>query len=411
MNIGVFLPEVGNAKVGGVYYYNKMLLGELFRSNTKHVFYLVVHKRTDIPASFLEEIDCNSEVIAISEFTFSSLFLKIAQRVFKKSLFPAIHKLIQREVKLLNTEKLNQKKIQFMYHLTEGQCISDSIPFSTNVWDLGHLYAPYFVEVGGNGEFELRHERFAATLPKSSVIFAESEMGRKDISFYYNIDPQKIKVLPMFPGSVVQEKATEEEQSVFLSKNSIQKNEFIFYPAQLWSHKNHYTLLKALQILIKEKKVHNLSLVLTGSDKGNLGYLNEMISSFGLTENVKFLGFVSLQEAYILYKNALALTYVSSLGPTNMPLVEAAQIGCPVICTDISGHREQLGDNALYFKSIDSQVLADAIHKVYSDENHRVQMKTTAQQFLLKGNNNASYCAKKVIEFFDEFEPIRNSWR
>ncbi len=411
MNIGVFLPEVGNAKVGGVYYYNKMLLGELFRSNTKHVIYLVVHKRTDIPATFLKEIDCHSEVIAISEFTFSSLFLKIAQRVFRKSLFPAIHKLIQREVKLLNTEKLNQKKIQFMYHLTEGQCISDSIPFSTNVWDLGHLYAPYFVEVGGNGEFELRHERFAATLPKSSVIFAESEMGRKDISFYYNIDPQKIKVLPMFPGSVVQEKATEEEQSVFLGKNSIQKDQFIFYPAQLWSHKNHCTLLKALQILIKVKKVHNLSLVLTGSDKGNLGYLNEMISSFGISENVKFLGFVSLQEAYILYKNALALTYVSSLGPTNMPLVEAAQIGCPVICTDIGGHREQLGDNALYFKSVDAHLLAEAIFKIYSDEQFRIKLRDNAQQFVLNGNNNASYCAKKVIEFFDEFEPIRSSWR
>lgn len=411
MNIGVFLPEVGNAKVGGVYYYNKMLLSELFRSNTNHVFYLVVHKRSDIPATFLKEIKCTSDVIAINEFTFSALSLKIAQRIFRKSLFPSIHKLIQREVKLLNTKKLNQKGIQFMYHLTEGQCISDSIPFSTNVWDLGHLYAPYFVEVGGNGEFELRHERFAATLPKSSVIFAESEMGRRDISFYYNIDPQKIKVLPMFPGSVVQENATEEEQNIFLSKNSIQKNQFIFYPAQLWSHKNHYTLLKSLQILMQEKKVNNLKLVLTGSDKGNLYYFNEMISSFGLASNVKFLGFVSLQEAYILYKNALALTYVSSLGPTNMPLVEAAQIGCPVICTDIGGHREQLGDNALYFKSIDAQELANAIFRVCSDENYRVQMKKNAQQFVLKGNNNASYCAKKVIEFFDEFEPIRKSWK
>ena len=37
------------------------------------------------------------------------------------------------------------------------------------------------------------------------------------------------------------------------------------------------------------------------------------------------------------------------LGPTNMPLLEAACLDCPVICSDLEGHREMLGDYALYF--------------------------------------------------------------
>lgn len=43
------------------------------------------------------------------------------------------------------------------------------------------------------------------------------------------------------------------------------------------------------------------------------------------------------------------LVFPSLLGPTNMPPLEARVLGCPVLCSDFLGHREQLGDGALYF--------------------------------------------------------------
>ena len=37
------------------------------------------------------------------------------------------------------------------------------------------------------------------------------------------------------------------------------------------------------------------------------------------------------------------------IGPTNMPLLEALDFNCPVLCSDIERYREILEDAALYF--------------------------------------------------------------
>jgi glycosyltransferase involved in cell wall biosynthesis len=113
-------------------------------------------------------------------------------------------------------------------------------------------------------------------------------------------------------------------------------------------------LVKAFKI------VHNanpdLKLVFTGSDKGNENYIRELVSELGLDTKVLFLGFVSNLELKTLYKKAISLVMPTFLGPTNMPLLEARSLGCPIVCSDLDGHREQLGEGALYFD-----------HRSYSD--------------------------------------------
>jgi glycosyltransferase involved in cell wall biosynthesis len=105
-------------------------------------------------------------------------------------------------------------------------------------------------------------------------------------------------------------------------------------------------------------------LVLCGSDKGNLKYINTTIHKLGLTDFVLFLGFISNEEMYALYYNATALIMASWFGPTNMPPIEAMEIGCPVICSDIAGHSEILGDAALYFDPFDDNSLIHAMNEM-----------------------------------------------
>ncbi len=49
------------------------------------------------------------------------------------------------------------------------------------------------------------------------------------------------------------------------------------------------------------------------------------------------------------------------LGPTNLPPLEALEYGIPSICSDLRGHREMLGDSALYFDPSSSVELAQAL--------------------------------------------------
>ena len=58
-------------------------------------------------------------------------------------------------------------------------------------------------------------------------------------------------------------------------------------------------------------------------------------------------GFIKDQELIALYKNAIALVMPTFFGPTNLPPLEAFNIGVPVIYPDINGLREQVEDAAL----------------------------------------------------------------
>jgi glycosyltransferase involved in cell wall biosynthesis len=59
----------------------------------------------------------------------------------------------------------------------------------------------------------------------------------------------------------------------------------------------------------------------------------------------------------------------SYLGPTNLPLLEAEAIGCPVICNDFKGHREMLErGTTIFVKPGDDADLCDAMEVMYSNK-------------------------------------------
>lgn len=67
---------------------------------------------------------------------------------------------------------------------------------------------------------------------------------------------------------------------------------------------------------------------------------------------------------FALYKSAAALIMASHFGPTNMPPIEAMELGCPVICSDLGGHREILDNGALYFNSYDYFSIYNAMEDI-----------------------------------------------
>jgi glycosyltransferase involved in cell wall biosynthesis len=66
-------------------------------------------------------------------------------------------------------------------------------------------------------------------------------------------------------------------------------------------------------------------------------------------DGVRNLGFVEAGELRWLYENASALVYASRHEGFGIPLVDAAEFGCPVLCSDIPVFREVMGGSARYF--------------------------------------------------------------
>jgi glycosyltransferase involved in cell wall biosynthesis len=79
-------------------------------------------------------------------------------------------------------------------------------------------------------------------------------------------------------------------------------------------------------------------------------------------------------------------------GPTNIPYLEAFQLGCPVVASDLPGIREQVGDAALLVDPRDSRAIADAMQKLWEDEALRARL-VAAGRARMQALGRASFAA------------------
>lgn len=278
-------------------------------------------------------------------------------------------------------------------------------PYITTVWDLEHRNQPWFPEVSNMGEWYNRERGYSNILGRASFIITGTECGKEEIIRFYNIPPNRIRVIPYPTPRFALEGMNTETTNV--ARRSGIPGDYLFYPAQFWAHKNHINLLYSLKLLHEEYNI-KLSLILVGSDKGNLTHVQKVIAELGLSGYVHILGFVDQDDIVDLYKNALALTFVSFFGPDNLPPLEAFALGCPVIAARIPGAEEQLGDAALLVDPKRPEEIAHAIYLLHSDKNLRDNL--TQKGFHRAAAWRGGDYIRSVFAILDEFECVRRCW-
>src|SRR5262249_1050538 len=204
--------------------------------------------------------------------------------------------------------------------------VSMSVPYVCAVFDLQHRYQPFLPEVSARGYWERWDEQYRRLLGRATYVITGTRVGRREIVRFYQVPRDRILTLPhptpAFALTAAQ--APRQPRPAYLGPGP-----FLFYPAQFWAHKNHVTLLEALALRRSDHKL-DVQLVLVGSDHGNKAFVVERIAAMGLSDAVHVRGFVERPELVALYQHALALTYVSTCGPENLPPLEAFALGCPV---------------------------------------------------------------------------------
>jgi len=263
-------------------------------------------------------------------------------------------------------KKLIENDIDLIYSLTPYY---NDLNYPTVVthWDIGHKSTFSLPEVTFDNEYEFRDFYYRKYLNKAFAIICESEAGKNELCSYKNINPKKVFIAPMFSSNLVNIKVNKDEEKRILNKFKLDTKEFFIYPAQFWAHKNHFNLIIAFNKFIVNHP--DVKLVLPGGDKGNLTYIKDVVTQLNIEDRIIFGGFVSNEELNVFYRNAISLVMPTLLGPTNMPPIEANALGCDVICSDFPGHRESLGDEAIYIDPTSSEEIYLAMEKVYEKRN------------------------------------------
>jgi len=167
-------------------------------------------------------------------------------------------------------------------------------------------------------------------------IITISHDAKSEIITYLKVPQEKISVIYPAP----------QFQPDFLLTNSLEKTvrekynlseDFLLYIGQIGMKKNLITLVKAYNIL-KKKYLISLPLILVGPRYylSDAGEIFTAVENYNLRKNIRYLGTVDKHELYIILKHAMLLLFPSIHEGFGIPIVEAMQLGVPVIASNTS---------------------------------------------------------------------------
>jgi len=211
------------------------------------------------------------------------------------------------------------------------------------IHDIQHEFFPHFFL---EHELEERKRIFSDSIQHATHITAVSEFTRQTLITQLNVAPDKVTtILQAADPYFTAEKNPEDHR--LLANYGLSPDNYLFFPAHTWHHKNHQAAIHALAILHKKYRI-KIQLVCTGGKREAQTSIEQTIQTLGLSEQVHFLGYVPRHVIPALYRSAIALVYPSLFEGFGLPVLEAMQSGCPVICSHTTSLPEIAGQAALF---------------------------------------------------------------
>lgn len=232
---------------------------------------------------------------------------------------------------------------------------------------------------------------------KAKKIITVSNYTKSEISDYFKIDPEKIKVIYEAADSVEWGQLTLPSDT-FLKEHEIIKP-YLLYVGNAYPHKNLERLLK----VFKKLKEGNFQyqLVLVGKEDYFYKRLAKDAKRLNLLKNneVVFFGFATQKELAALYRQACLYVFPSYVEGFGLPPLEAASYGIPVVAAKSSSLPEILGEAALYFDPRNEKEMADVILRALTCGNNR--QKLTQKGFAKVKEFSWLRCAKETRRVYE----------
>jgi glycosyltransferase involved in cell wall biosynthesis len=136
---------------------------------------------------------------------------------------------------------------------------------------------------------------------------------------------------------------------------------YLYYPANVWPHKRHELLFRIMSLLWEQQP--DMHLVMTGGRTAqDRQHLQDFAAHYNCPpERIHDPGYVDDSQLITLYQNAEALLFVSQYEGFGMPMLEAMQQGCPVICAPLAAIPEVVGQAGIYVDSENTEEWLKAI--------------------------------------------------
>lgn len=238
-------------------------------------------------------------------------------------------------------------------------------PDAPTVYSIHDIQQVHYPEFFTEEELVQREAAFAKCVEHATVVQASSHYMAHDFQEHFpKLDDSNVEVIP--EGVDIELFSSRRHGDDVVSRYEL-PNSFLFTPAQLWHHKNHLTILKALRRLKGRGLV--IPLVLTGARYSSAKQVVEFIAANGLEAQVFYLGVVPFEDIIGLHQFARYLVTASLYESSSIPILEAAAAGTPIIASRIPPHEEMAEHLQMrLFAPTDEAELADVLSDAWADE-------------------------------------------
>ncbi|MGH8286910.1 MAG: glycosyltransferase family 4 protein, partial [Steroidobacteraceae bacterium] len=203
--------------------------------------------------------------------------------------------------------------------------LASARPFAFTLHDLQEKYYPQHFT---RAQRAWRHASGTALSRAATRIVCESQYVKNDIRRFYRVPDDKVVVIPAPPVSaLVHAQASPAALAEVYRKLSLPE-QYLFYPAQFWAHKNHARLLDAFAAVVR--RFPQCHLVLTGRERDQFSSVMAHAARLGLRSRLRHLGHLDENELAAVYRRAALLVIPTLFESISIPVYEAFLLGVPV---------------------------------------------------------------------------------
>jgi glycosyltransferase involved in cell wall biosynthesis len=280
--------------------------------------------------------------------------------------------------------------------------LNTSVPQILTIHDLGFEHFPEHVPFLVRKFYRYFTPKYCE---KAAKILAVSEYTKQDIISTYNIEANKIEVVYNgFESSqwslVNGQSNTEINLSTIDYRLSTRKPYFIFVGA-VHPRKNVLGLLKAFE-QFKTSYSHAHQLVIVGRKAWMNKELEDFYEKMQFKNEVIWIEKIERADLIQLMQQSFGLVYPSLFEGFGIPIIEAMNLGIPVICSNVSAMPEVAGNAALLVQPDNTIEIAAAMNELIMNDVLR-------NDLIAKGKIRATHfdwntSAEKVVDIIKTFQ-------
>ncbi|GAB3247756.1 glycosyltransferase family 1 protein [Larkinella harenae] len=269
----------------------------------------------------------------------------------------------------------------YVYRLNK---MFNRLEMQTRPYDVFHAtyYEPYFLDPIGKRPsvvtfLDMIHEKYHTVFPelaadhqvmawkkevvnRATAIIAISENTKRDLVDYYNIPPERVRVI--YLGSSVSVESQPAEPSA--------KAPYLLFVGNRGMYKNFSLFIQAVAPLLRAQQVRVICAGGGAFSASEIAFLQQLnISNLVDQQPINDL------TLRTLYSQALAFVFPSLYEGFGIPVLEAFACGCPCLLSNRSSLPEIAGTAAVYFDPENADSIHNAVEQLLTQPMLRQQLR------------------------------------